>query len=97
MTYEKFRFNRFNIVKEHINPTIELANRIGELELVLIEQLKLIDKDRYYTVTGYKSLLGFCCRSLGLSQTQALRIITKVRRAEPTSNIGEIKSTLQDS
>lgn len=81
------------IVREKIFESIDLADRLHYLEDQLIQKLYLIDRKKYFVSAGYKSLMGFCNQSLNFTKTQSQRIVSNVRRYEPTSNIemkGEI-------
>ncbi len=62
----------------------ELGDRVHSAEKDLIEALYEIDQTRTYIRLGYRSLLGFCIDALWFSRTQAQRIVTQVRRYEPT-------------
>ena len=80
------------IVRDSLLRATELSDKILNNEKKLVIMLYNIDQQRFYVRFGYKSLMGFCCHGLKLSKTQSQRIVTTVRRYEPTSNIG-IKSS----
>ncbi len=87
MTRQKFLINH-RVPRNHLNEVIDLATAIQEQEAILIKKLVLIDNEKYYVWAGYNSLSGFCKFSLRFSKTQSQRIVTQVRRAEPTVNFG---------
>lgn len=67
--------------------SVESADLIHENEKKLINMLCEIDQQRFYVCFGYKSLMGFCNSGLKFSKTQSQRIVTLVRRSEPTSKL----------
>jgi hypothetical protein len=75
------------VVRQHLNQALGLAQAIHTQEGSLVELLKRIDQNRLCVRYGYKSLTGFCRFDLKFSKTQAQRLVTKVRRLEPTDNI----------
>ncbi|MBC7467051.1 MAG: hypothetical protein H7256_13765 [Bdellovibrio sp.] len=70
-----------------MNEATELADKMLAQEAILIKKLVLIDQQKYFVRYGYRSLSGFCKDGLKLSRTQTQRIVTHVRRYEPTVNI----------
>lgn len=91
MTKEKNYRVHPKIIRDSVLSAVEAADQIREYEKRLVEILNEIDHNRYYVRFGFKSLSGFCIQGLKLSKTQCQRIVTQVRRYEPTTNIG-IKS-----
>jgi len=89
MTREKLRFENQRTVRNSLNFAIEKADDIHRIEQELVLLLKEIDLKRFYVSSGQKSLRGFCNRILNFSETQSQRIVTLVRRSEPTPNIGK--------
>lgn len=87
MTRQKFLINH-RVPRNHLNEVIDLATSIQEQEAILIKKLVLIDNEKYYVWAGYNSLSGFCKFSLRFSKTQSQRLVTQVRRTEPTVNFG---------
>ena len=77
------------IVRDSLLEVVALADDIFIKEEALVKALKNIDEQRFYVRFGYKSLMGFCNHGLKFSRTQSQRIATKVRRHEPTVNIGK--------
>lgn len=88
MTRHKLHYADFKTVKTKVYAVEDLAQEIHKKEKELIEKLYWIDKKRYFVLYGFKSLTGFCTKALRLTKTQAQRIVTQVRRYEPTDNIG---------
>ncbi len=88
MTMEKLKSQNSKIVRDSLNAAIDKADSIHQLENDLIDILKSIDIKRFYVRSGQKSLRGFCNHVLKFSATQSQRIVTLVRRSEPTPNIG---------
>lgn len=72
---------------DKINGAQELAMQIHQLEKELVDKLVEIDRHRFYVRVGYNSLMGFCNFGLKFSRTQSQRIVTQVRRMEPTVNL----------
>lgn len=67
-------------VRDTLNLAVEIAAQMHDTERELIFLLREIDQKRFYNRYGYRSLLSFCKRALGLSRVQAQRIVTEVRR-----------------
>lgn len=88
MTKEKNHRVHPKIIRDSVILAVETADQIHECEKRLVEILNEIDRNRYYVRFGFKSLSGFCIQGLKLSKTQCQRIVTLVRRYEPTTNIG---------
>lgn len=63
------------------------ADELLATEQELIRLLYDIDQTREYVYLGYNSLMGYCVHALHLTRTQSQRLVTQVRRSEPTSNI----------
>ena len=80
MTLPKNHKVRNHLDRDSLNRAVEVADRMQEYEQLLIEMLYEIDRNRYYVLYGFNSLLGFCNRALKLSRTQSQRIVTSVRR-----------------
>lgn len=78
---------QYSIIKTHLNKAIEIADNMHILESELTEALRNIDKNRYYCAGGFKSLSGFCRKSLFITKAQTQRIATQARRGEPMENI----------
>lgn len=95
MTYAKFKNSTYRIIKDHLENAIELSDHMHSTEADLITKLRSIDKNRYYVAGGFKSLKGFCMHSLRFGETQAQRIVTQVRRAEPTPKIQKDARSIQ--
>lgn len=89
MTRAKFKNSTYRVIRHHLEGAVELSDHMHIIEGDLITQLKNIDKNRYYVAGGFKSLKGFCIHSLKFGETQAQRIVTQVRRNEPTPKIGK--------
>ena len=66
---------------------IKTAKQIYKWEEKLVRQLYEIDQDRVYVRFGHKSLTGYCIYGLQMTRTQTQRLVTAVRRYEPTSKI----------
>lgn len=88
MTREKLRYLNAKTVRDHLNLAVDLTDQIKKYENELVKALLQIDQHRYYIRYGYKSLRGFCIQGLNFGETQAQRIVTLVRRSEPTPRIG---------
>lgn len=88
MTRQYF-YKESKFARNAVNSAIEKVDALHECEEKLVRILSDIDQNRFFIRAGYKSLTGFCINVLLLSKTQTQRIVTKVRRYEPTSNIGE--------
>jgi hypothetical protein len=75
-------------VRDTLQGARECADRIHQQEKELVGQLRFIDFKRYYVRFGYNSLSGYVRYGLRFSRTQTQRIVTAVRRPEPTANFG---------
>ena len=75
------------MVRERLNEAVDLAGAIHNSEKNLIQMLYKIDQEKFYIRYGFNSLTGFCRFGLHFSKTQAQRIVTQVRRFEPTDNL----------
>ena len=96
MSHHKLFYQDPKIIRNDLNMAVNLATIIHENERSLIEMLHAIDQQRYYIRFGYKSLTGFCRYGLRFSKTQTQRIVTQVRRYEPTDNLlDEAKRTFR--
>ena len=80
MTLPKHHKIRNHLDRDSLNRAVEVADKMQEYEKLLIEMLYEIDRNRYYVLYGFNSLMGFCNRALNLSRTQSQRIVTSVRR-----------------
>ena len=97
MSHHKLFYQAPKIIRNNLNDAVNLATKIHENERSLIEMLHTIDQRRFYIRFGYKSLTGFCRFGLRFSKTQAQRIVTQVRRFEPTDNLmDEAKRALRE-
>lgn len=65
----------------------ESAEQMKEAEEILIKDLYEVDRNRFYVWLGYKSFRSYCIDFLRLGRTQSQRIVTRVRRLEPTVKI----------
>ncbi|AGH96229.1 hypothetical protein [Pseudobdellovibrio exovorus] len=83
------------VVRDTIQKAVDQADELHRLEKELVELLWEVDQHRYYVRVGYNSLRGFCVGALLFSDTQAQRIVTSVRRYEPTPNFGQKSDTLK--
>lgn len=88
MTREKLFYTSSKLVRDSLNLAVVRADQIHEDEKKLIKILYEIDQNRFYVRYGYKTLMGFCNNALKFSKTQSQRLVTAVRRYEPTSNFG---------
>lgn len=88
MTRHKLINYEAKIVRDELNETADLADHIHEQEVILIKKLYSLHQRRFYTRYGYNSLTGYCRFGLKFSKTQTQRIVTQVRRYEPTDNFG---------
>lgn len=75
------------LLRNSLNRAKNLSEEIHRLEDELIQQLVLIDQDKFYVRYGHNSLRGFCIDGLNFTRTQSQRIATLVRRSEPVVNI----------
>lgn len=89
MGRRKFHGCEVKSIRDELNYAGELAAEIQERENLLVDVLRFIDAQRWFVHYGYKSLSGFCVKDLGFSRTQTQRIVTRVRRGEPTSDIAD--------
>ncbi|MBC7465161.1 MAG: hypothetical protein H7256_04155 [Bdellovibrio sp.] len=87
MRHHKLFFQHPKLIRDQLNAATDLADHIHQQEKLLIQKLSEIDRNRFYVRYGFKSLSGFCTDGLKFSKTQTQRIVTQVRRYEPTSNI----------
>lgn len=87
MGHHKLFYKNAKIIRDSLNEATDIADRMLEIEAILIQKLVLIDQEKYFVRYGYRSLSGFCKEALKLSRTQTQRIVTRVRRSEPTVNI----------
>lgn len=76
-------------IRDTVDVVVVLSDEMHQREEMLIQKLKLIDEKRFYVRFGYKSLRSFCQKSLRFTETQSQRIVTQVRRYEPTPQIGQ--------
>jgi hypothetical protein len=71
---------------KHIRDTLREARatalQIHDLEKNLLNQLRYIDKNKFYVHFGFRTLSGYCKRNLRLTKTQCQRIVTLVRQGE---------------
>lgn len=88
MARERLRSENSSYVRNSLNAAVEMADGIHKLEKELVIMLKEIDLKHLYVRSGQKSLRGFCSKVLNFSETQSQRIVTLVRRSEPTPDIG---------
>ena len=94
MPKAKFQQNQ-SFVRAQLNEVAAIADEIHEKEKLLIQRLAAVDKKRFYVFYGFNSLTGFCQNGLSFSKTQTQRLVTQVRRCEPTANFG--RNTQSDS
>ena len=76
-----------NQVRTTLENSIFIADQLLANEKRLIHQLYEIDQKKFFILYGYKSLMGYCNFALRLSRTQSQRIVSNVRRYEPTVKI----------
>lgn len=93
MGRHKLHYYDGKMVRDQLNEAIDLAAEIHKQEQILIQKLYWIDQKRFFVRYGFKSLTGFCRVALKFSKTQAQRIVTQVRRCEPTDNIVEERTS----
>jgi hypothetical protein len=74
--------------RNRLGEVFEYADKFEDSERRLIGALFEIDDDRLFVKLGYKSLRSFCVTALGISRTQAQRLVTQVRRIQTTFDIG---------
>ena len=89
MTKPKFFYFNQNLIRDELNSITDLADHILDLEKKLIQRLVCIDQNKFYVHYGYNLLSGFCRFGLLFSKTQTQRLVTQVRRIEPTDNFGK--------
>ena len=75
------------LVRDKLNLAVEVADELHKSENDLVRILLEIDRNKFFIRVGFKSLSGFCHHGLHLSETQTQRIVTRVRRYEPTPNL----------
>ena len=86
MGHHKLFFQNPKEIREQLNQAAEIAAKILAQEKDLILLLSKIDQERFYIRYGFNSLSGFCRFGLKFSKTQTQRIVTQVRRLDPTDN-----------
>ncbi len=74
------------VIRNALNEATDLAALIQEAERALIAKLYDIDQQKFYVRYGFNSLSGFCKGALKFTKTQTQRLVTQVRRYEPTAN-----------
>lgn len=89
MTRHLHHYTPAKTVRDSLESAILKADQIHQQEKLLVVLLHEIDQRRYFTRYGFKSLTGFCLKGLQFSKTQSQRLVTAVRRYEPTDNIGK--------
>ena len=89
MGRHKLFYQDAKTVRDRLNTVIEMAADIHQRENSLIKLLCPIDQKKLYVRYGFNSLTGFCRYGLQFSKTQTQRIVTQVRRDEPTVNFVE--------
>lgn len=94
MGHHRLFYQNSKLVRDSLNECSDLADLILSNEQILIQKLALVDQRRFYIRYGFKSLSGFCRDGLKFSKTQTQRLVTQVRRYEPTDNI--VVKTYQD-
>jgi hypothetical protein len=87
MSRHKLFYIDAKTVRDSLRDSKNIANAMHELETELVRKLYSIDQERYYVRLGFKSLRGYCIQGLRFSRTQSQRIVTAVRRYDPTVNI----------
>jgi hypothetical protein len=88
MTKSQLSHENSKYVRDFLNSAVLKSDQIQTMERELVEKLYEIDQKRFFVRYGYKSLTAFCCRGLRFGETQTQRLVTQVRRYEPTPNIG---------
>ena len=89
MSREKLFGVNSKMVRDKLNLAVEVADELHKSENDLVGLLLEIDRKKFYIRAGFKSLSGFCHQALHLSETQTQRLVTQVRRYEPTPNLGQ--------
>ena len=84
-------------VRDELNTAIQISGQIHLLERDLILRLYHIDRHRFYLRYGFHSLTTFCVRAMKFSRIQAQRIVTQVRRYEPSSACSAGGGVLKES
>ncbi len=74
------------VIRNALNEATDLAAHILDAERALIVKLYEIDQQKFYVRYGFNSLSGFCKGGLKFTKTQTQRLVTQVRRYEPTAN-----------
>ena len=87
MGHHKLFYKNAKHVRDSLNEATDLADHILEQEAALIKKLVAIDRQKYFVRYGYRTLSGFCKDGLKFSKTQTQRIVTQVRRCDPTDDI----------
>lgn len=87
MGHHKLFYKDAKFIRDSLNEAVQLSVEIHEKEKALVQKLHSIDQQKFYVRYGYKSLTGFCRYGLGFSKTQTQRIVSQVRRYEPTDKI----------
>lgn len=89
MSKPKLFYHDAKMIRDHLNKAIDIASQIHENESSLVKLLYHIDQKSFYVRYGFNSLTGFCRFGLRFSKTQTQRIVTQVRRHDPTANFRE--------
>ena len=87
MGHHKLFYQDAKTIRTTLNHAVQMASEINKKEQDLIQILYAIDQKKFYVRYGFNSLSGFCRFGLEFSRTQTQRIVTQVRRYEPTANI----------
>ncbi len=74
-------------IRKILNNARESADQMKLAEQKLVEVLREVDNNRFYVWLGFKSLQGYCVHFLKLGRTRSQRIVTRVRRLDPTVKI----------
>jgi hypothetical protein len=77
------------MVRDTLNSAVQTAEELHDKEAELVQKLHHIDQHRFYLRYGYKTLGRFCYHGLKFTKVQTQRILTLVRRYEPTVNISD--------
>jgi hypothetical protein len=85
MGRHKLFYEDMKPIRDMLNEAVDLAELVHLHEQRLIEKLHVIDRRKYYVRFGNKSLSGFCRDCLRFTRTQTQRIVTRVRRFDPTA------------
>lgn len=86
----------FRSTQYKINSVIDKSDQLKQYEQELIQLLLEVDRRRLFVFSGYKSLSGFCTNVLKITETQTQRLVTQVRRYEPTPQIGKKSEKLSN-